>query len=449
VPLSFGTDGVRGRANDELTPEHALRFGRAVVVVLGAASLLVGRDTRRSGAALVAAVCAGAASEGADVVDLGVLPTPAVALRCARDDVAGIVVSASHNPFEDNGLKVFAAGGAKLDASLERAIEAEAARIEAGDEQRRRPTGPGVGNVRLDTDAHSAYAAMLLAAADPTRLDGLHVVVDCANGAASGIAEEVLGQLGATVTAIGVEPDGCNINDGVGSTAPEAVAAAVAKYGADLGLAFDGDADRCVAVDRTGHVFDGDWLLALFATERKRRGLDGGVVVTVMSNLGFHRAMQAASIAVEEVPVGDRNVLEALRRTGWVLGGEQSGHLVFADRSTTGDGILTGVLLCQLVASRGPLDELARGLLTPVPQVLVNVEVADARALEHAEVVWQRLDEVRAALGERGRVVLRASGTEPCVRIMAEAEDEEELGQVIETLRSCVLEALGGPQPHG
>ncbi len=449
MPLSFGTDGVRGRANDELTPEHALRFGRAVVVVLGAASLLVGRDTRRSGAALVAAVCAGAASEGADVVDLGVLPTPAVALRCARDDVAGIVVSASHNPFEDNGLKVFAAGGAKLDASLERAIEAEAARIEAGDEQRRRPTGPGVGNVRLDTDAHSAYAAMLLAAADPTRLDGLHVVVDCANGAASGIAEEVLGQLGATVTAIGVEPDGCNINDGVGSTAPEAVAAAVAKYGADLGLAFDGDADRCVAVDRTGHVFDGDWLLALFATERKRRGLDGGVVVTVMSNLGFHRAMQAASIAVEEVPVGDRNVLEALRRTGWVLGGEQSGHLVFADRSTTGDGILTGVLLCQLVASRGPLDELARGLLTPVPQVLVNVEVADARALEHAEVVWQRLDEVRAALGERGRVVLRASGTEPCVRIMAEAEDEEELGQVIETLRSCVLEALGGPQPHG
>jgi phosphoglucosamine mutase len=449
VPLSFGTDGVRGRANDELTPEHALRFGRAVVAVLGATHILVGRDTRRSGAALVAAVCAGAASEGADVVDLGVLPTPAVALRCARDDVAGIVVSASHNPFDDNGLKVFAAGGTKLDATLERAIEAEADRIEAGNEQRRRPTGPGVGNVRLDADARSAYTSMLLASADATRLDGLHVVVDCANGAASGIAEEVLGQLGATVTAIGVEPDGCNINDGVGSTAPEAVAAAVAKLGADLGLAFDGDADRCVAVDRAGRVLDGDWLLALFATERKRRGLKGGVVVTVMSNLGFHRAMQAASIAVEEVPVGDRNVLEALRRTGWVLGGEQSGHLVFADRSTTGDGILTGVLLAQLVATRGPLEELARGLLTPVPQVLVNVDVADARALEHADAVWQRLEEVRASLGERGRVVLRASGTEPCVRIMAEAEDPEELNEVIETLRRCVLETLGGPQPHG
>jgi phosphoglucosamine mutase len=444
APLSFGTDGVRGRANDELTPEHALRFGRAVVTVLGATTLLVGRDTRRSGGMLAAAVCAGAASEGADVIDLGVLPTPGVAARCVRERRAGVMVSASHNPFADNGLKVFAGGGTKLAEGVETAIEEAAERL---DDAAVRPTGRDVGTIRVDADARATYASTLLSSVDDTSLDGLRIVVDCANGAASGIAPAVFEKLGATVIAIGDDPDGCNINAGVGSTSLHALVTAVVDERADFGLAFDGDADRCLAVDRFGHLLDGDWLLALFATERKRKGLDGGVVVTVMSNLGLHHAMRAAGVPVEEVPVGDRHVIEALERTGWRLGGEQSGHLVFADRATTGDGVLTGLLLAQLVASRGPLDTLCDGLLTPVPQLLVNVEVGDTAALAGAADVWTRVEQVRAVLGERGRVVLRASGTEPCVRIMVEAEDADELQRVVDDLRAVVLRALGGVKP--
>jgi phosphoglucosamine mutase len=442
--VTFGTDGVRGRANEDLTPEHALAFGRATVSVLGATTLLVGRDTRRSGAMLAAAVCAGAASEGADVVDLGVLPTAGVAARCVRKGDSGVVVSASHNPFSDNGLKVFAGGGTKLGDDLEAAIEAAVARFD--EEHATRPTGRDVGTIRIDGDARSTYASTLLAAAESTSLDGLHLVVDCANGAASGIAPAIFEKLGATVVAIGDEPDGCNINAGVGSTAPQALADAVVSHRADLGLAFDGDADRCIAVERSGRVLDGDWLLALFALEHQRRGVAGGVVVTVMSNLGLHRAMREAGIDVEEVPVGDRHVLEALGRTGWCLGGEQSGHLVFPDRTTTGDGVLTGLLLAQLVAARGPLERLTDGLLVPVPQRIVNVEVADPLALDGADEVWARVALARDALGDRGRVVLRASGTEPCVRIMVEAEDDGELVRIVEDLRSTVLITLGAPK---
>ena len=391
---------------------------------------------------LAAAVCAGAASQGAEVVDLGVLPTPGVAARCVREGHAGVMVSASHNPFVDNGLKVFAGGGTKLGEGVEAAIEDEAARLDGDGASR--PTGRDVGTVRVDGDARSAYAATLLSAVDGTSLGGLRIVVDCANGAASGIAPGVLEKLGATVVAIGDEPDGCNINAGVGSTAPDTLATAVVGHRADFGLAFDGDADRCIAVDRDGRVLDGDWLLALFATERKRLGLNGGVVVTVMSNLGLHHAMRDAGIPVVEVPVGDRHVVEALERTGWRLGGEQSGHLVFADRATTGDGVLTGLLLAQLVADRGPLEQLCEGLLSPVPQVLVNVEVADTRALADATGVWARVELARTSLGDRGRVVLRASGTEPCVRIMVEAEDPDELQRVLDDLRGAVLRSLGG-----
>jgi phosphoglucosamine mutase len=444
APLSFGTDGVRGRANGDLTPEDALAFGRAVVTVLGSTSLLVGRDTRRSGAMLAAAVCAGASSEGADVVDLGVLPTPGVAARCVRDRRAGVVVSASHNPFADNGLKVFAGGGTKLAEGTEHAIADAASHLDDG---AGRPTGRDVGTIRVDDDARSTYAATLLAAVDDVSLGGLHVVVDCANGAASGIAPAIFEKLGATVTAIGDEPDGCNVNAGVGSTSTHTLSATVVERRADLGVAFDGDADRCIAVDRDGRVLDGDWLIALFAMERKRRGLEGGVVVTVMSNLGLHLALRAANIAVEEVPVGDRHVVEALERTGWRLGGEQSGHLVFADRATTGDGVLTGLLLAQLVAERGPLETLCEGLLVPVPQLLINVDVADTAALAGAADVWACVEKVRASLGERGRVVLRASGTEPCVRIMVEAADADELERCADDLRSVVLRALGGSKP--
>ena len=447
APLSFGTDGVRGRANDELTPEYALAFGRAVVRVLGPARLFVGRDTRRSGAMLAASLSAGAASEGTDVIDLGVLPSGGVASRCARDRHPGVIVSASHNTFEDNGLKALSARGTKLAASVESEIEIEVAR---GLAMLTRPTGADVGVVRCDEAPVATYVAGLLAAARPTRLDGLHVVIDCANGAASGIAPDLLRTMGAQVTAIGDAPDGCNINLRCGSTAPEVLAAVVVNARADLGFAVDGDADRCIAVDGAGHVLDGDWLLALFALDAHARGsLNGGIVVTVMSNLGLHRAMRTAGIEVQEVPLGDRHVAEALERTGWALGGEQSGHVIFADRATTGDGVLTGVLLAQLVAERGPLERLTDGLLVPVPQLLVNVQVADTGALADASEVWAHVEKSRAALGERGRVLVRASGTESLVRIMVEAEDEAEMRQTAEELCGVVLDALGDRRGPG
>jgi phosphoglucosamine mutase len=450
VPLLFGTDGVRGRANDELTPEVAVAFGRAVVRTLGGATLLVGRDPRRSSPMLAAAVCAGAASEGADVADLGVIPTAGVAAHCVRLAAPGVVVSASHNPYGDNGLKVLAGSGRKLDASVESAIETALLSARGAGASRARPTGRGVGLVRAVDDARSWYASELLAAASGASLSGLRVVVDCANGAASGIAPEVFAELGATVTSIGDDPDGCNINDKVGSTAPQALADAVVAAGADLGVALDGDADRCIAVDATGRVLDGDWLLALFATHRHRAGtLGGGVVLTVMSNLGLHHALRDASIQVVEVPVGDRHVAEALARTGWMLGGEQSGHVVFADRATTGDGILTGLLLAQLIAVSGPLATLTDGLLVPVPQVLVNVDVADTTSLDDAAAVWAAVADAQHELGERGRVLVRASGTEPLVRLMVEAEDEAMLQRIVDVLRASVLDALGPPTAPG
>ena len=450
APLTFGTDGVRGRANAELTPELALALGRAVARALPARVLLVGRDTRRSSAMLAGALCAGAASEGTEVVDVGVMPTPGVAALCAKRRAPGVVVSASHNPFADNGIKVLGTGGIKLDAAVEVAIEAELERLCAAPDEAPRPTGRAIGVVRTDETARAAYVAALREASDVTSLSGLHIVVDCANGAASGLAPAVLRGFGAAVTSIGDEPDGCNINDKVGTTSPAALVDAVLASRADLGLSLDGDADRCLAVDAAGCVLDGDWLLALFATDRLRRGtLDGGVVVTVMSNLGFHRAMRDAGIPVEAVPVGDRHVLEALARTGWVLGGEQSGHLVFADRATTGDGLLTGILLAQLVATRGPLHALVDGLIAPVPQLLVNVEVGDAAALGDATVVWQAVERHRAELGDGGRVVLRASGTESLVRIMVEAERDADAQRIADSLRTVVVGALGIPGRQG
>ncbi|HEV3211918.1 MAG TPA: phosphoglucosamine mutase [Acidimicrobiales bacterium] len=448
MPLVFGTDGVRGRANDELTPEVAVAFGRAVVRTLGDATLLVGRDTRRSSPMLAAAVCAGAAAEGANVEDLGVIPTAGVAAHCVRHGDPGVVVSASHNPYGDNGLKVLAGSGRKLDPSVEAAIEAAfaSARLEVP------PARPGrdVGVVRAVEDARAWYASRLLTAAGDGSLSGVRVVVDCANGAASGLAADVFAALGAAVSAIGDDPDGCNINDKVGSTSPQSLADAVVAAGADLGVALDGDADRCIAVDANGRVLDGDWLLALFATHRRRAGtLGGGVVVTVMSNLGLHHALRDAGIEVVEVPVGDRHVAEALARTGWILGGEQSGHVVFADRATTGDGVLTGLLLAQLVASHGPLASLTEGLLSPVPQVLVNVEVADVAALESAASVWSDVAAAQRELGDRGRVLVRASGTESLVRLMVEAEDEAALQRVVDVLRTSVVDALGAPTGPG
>jgi phosphoglucosamine mutase len=442
VPLAFGTDGVRGHA-DELTDDVAVAFGGAVVRTLGAGTLLVGRDTRESSPRLAAAVAKGAAAAGATVVDLGVLPTPGVAAHAVARAAPGVVVSASHNPFRDNGLKVLSAAGRKLEAADELAIErAFATRVAVVDA----PSG----RVVEDPGARAWYAAWLAAAAGAPALTGLRVVVDCANGAAAGIAPGVFAELGATVTSIGDEPDGRNINDKVGSTSPQALADAVVAARADLGVALDGDADRCVAVDAAGRIYDGDWLLALFATDRAREGtLGGGVVVTVMSNLGLHHTLRGAGVEVVEVPVGDRHVAEALARTGWSLGGEQSGHLVFADAATTGDGTLTALVLAGLVARRGALASLTDGLLAPVPQMLVNVDVADATALEGADEVWADVEVARRELGERGRVVLRASGTEPLVRVMVEAEDEAQLQRIVDRLRTSVVQALGSPSRPG
>jgi phosphoglucosamine mutase len=447
-PIRFGTDGVRGVANSELTAELALALGRAVARTLRAPELLIARDTRLSGTMLAAAFSAGAASEGSVVVDLGVLPTPGVAALCAQRSLPGVVISASHNPFADNGIKVLAVGGVKLSSDAERDIEDELERLLAGQDAPVLPTGEGVGSIVDDAlEGRAAYVSFLRGQAADGALAGLHLVVDAANGAASGIAEEVLTALGATVTAIGDVPDGVNINREVGATSPEALCAAVVAAGADMGLALDGDADRCIVVDASGTIRNGDWIIALLATERHSEGtLGGGVVVTVMTNLGFHIAMAKAGIAVEEVPVGDRHVVEALDRTGWLLGGEQSGHIVFTDRATTGDGLLTGILVADLVARRGPLASITEGLLETVPQLLVNVRVADAARLDGAARVWEAVSSYREELGGSGRVVLRASGTEPLVRVMVEATDPDDAHRIADSLRSIVLAELGGAE---
>jgi phosphoglucosamine mutase len=427
VGVRFGTDGIRGVANAELGAEVVLALGRAAARMLPARAFVVGRDTRRSGPLLQAALSAGMASEGADVVDLGVIPTPGVAWAASRRGLPGAVISASHNPFTDNGVKLIGAGGLKLSDTEEEAVEAELDRILTGEGKARRPpTGPAVGVLVAEHESLGDYVEHLVAATEGRDLAGLKVVVDCANGAASTVAPTVLGRLGADLRVVCAEPDGTNINAGCGSTDPELLAAEVRSSGAEVGLALDGDADRLLAVDHTGTVWSGDELLALFAADLAARGRLAGntVVVTVMSNLGLRLALAEQGITVRETPVGDRYVLEALEADGLTLGGEQSGHLVFRDLATTGDGVLTGVLLLDLLRRSGrPLAELAAAAMVRLPQVLHNVAVADPAAVVGAPEVQDELAAVRQALGERGRVVLRASGTEPLVRVMVEAPE--------------------------
>jgi len=445
VPLEFGTDGVRGLANAELTPELVLALGRAAARVLGGPFLL-GRDTRRSGPMLQAAFSAGAASEGVAVVDLGVLPTPGVAFVSARWDAPGAVISASHNPFPDNGVKLFAPGGRKLTVAEERTLEDELAAIVAGTAGGARPTGAGVGSLDADPAALEAYAAHLVASIEGRTLEDLTVVLDCGHGAASVVAPDVVSVTGATVHVIGAEPDGTNVNDGCGSTDLGALRKAVAEHGADLGLAFDGDADRVLAVDAGGGVVDGDHLIALCALDLRGRGRlkDDTVVVTVMTNLGFRRAMEAAGIAVHETPVGDRHVLEALDAGGWSLGGEQSGHLIFRALATTGDGILTGLQVLDLVARTGrPLADLASQAMTRLPQVLHNVAVAARADGDATRLLAPAVEAEQARLGADGRVLVRPSGTEPVVRVMVEATTEEQAEGVALRLAAEVARVLG------
>lgn len=443
MSLRFGTDGVRGVANAELTPELVLALGRAAARTLGGSRFAVGRDTRVSGPLLQAALTAGMAAEGADVVDLGVVPTPAVAWVAAADGVPAAVISASHNPFPDNGIKFFAAGGRKLSDDAESRLEAELDRVLAHGGSAR--TGQAVGRIRPDPAAADRYEEAVAATLEGRRLDGLRVVLDCANGAAHRVGPAVVRRLGADVTVICDGPDGTNINAGCGSTHPERLQAEVVRCRAHAGLAFDGDADRVVAVDHAGRLVDGDQLLAMCALDLRRRGRLRGdtVVVTVMTNLGFHRAMAAHGIRVVATAVGDRYVLEALEENGWSLGGEQSGHIIFRDLATTGDGLLTGVQVLDLVCRSGrPLAELA-GVMERMPQVLRNVRVADRDGLEEAVSLWEEVRAVEALLGDRGRVLVRPSGTEPVVRVMVEAPTREAADAAAERLCVAITRALG------
>ncbi|MEX2288781.1 MAG: phosphoglucosamine mutase [Mycobacteriales bacterium] len=436
----FGTDGVRARANgDVLTPELALAVARSAAHELlarrdktGRPLAVIGRDTRPSGPMLEAAAAAGFASAGVDVQLLGVVPTPVVAHACARGGAdLGLVISASHNPMPDNGLKLFGPGGWKLPDEVEVALEAGLGAA------RERPTGTGLGGISAASDPVASYVEGLLAAL-PARPAGLKVVVDCAQGAASVLAPEVYRLAGAEVVPIAADGDGARINDGCGATHLELLQAAVVEHAADLGLAHDGDADRCLAVDAAGTVVDGDQLLALLAVALHERGRLAGdtVVATVMSNLGFVRAMDSRGITVVQTAVGDRYVLEAMRAGGHVLGGEQSGHTVLLDHATTGDGLLTGLSVLGRMAETGQSLASLAAVMTRLPQVLVNVRAGRTRALDPD--VLDAVAREEGLLGASGRVLLRPSGTEPLVRVMVEAESAEQADGVAQRLAAVV-----------
>ncbi|MCB1288659.1 phosphoglucosamine mutase [Mycolicibacterium sp.] len=428
----FGTDGVRGVANRELTAELGLALSAAAARRLAPATTghrfaVVGRDPRASGEMLEAAVIAGLTSEGVDALLVGVLPTPAVAYLTAayRADL-GVMISASHNPMPDNGIKIFGPGGHKLDDDAEDRIEELVAQGPG-----LRPVGAQIGRVRRAHDALDRYLDHIVAAAG-TRLDGLTVVVDCANGAAFAAAPRAYAAAGARVIAINAEPDGLNINDGCGSTHLDQLRSAVVTHGADLGLAHDGDADRCLAVDAAGEVVDGDAIMTVIALAMREAGelAADTLVTTVMSNMGLHLAMREAGIAVRTTAVGDRYVLEELRAGRYSLGGEQSGHIVLPAFGTTGDGILTGLrLMSRMAQTRATLAQLAAPMRS-LPQVLINVEVADKASAAQAPAVRSAVSQAEAELGDTGRILLRPSGTEQIVRVMVEAADEDTARQV-------------------
>ncbi len=442
----FGTDGVRGLANRDVTAELALDLAVAAAHVLGDTGAfeghrpkaVVGRDPRASGEFLEAAVVAGLASAGVDVILVGVLPTPGVAfLTDALGADLGVMLSASHNPMPDNGIKFFSRGGHKLDDVIEDAIEQRLR------EPWERPTGAAVGRVTHNPNAAGLYEHHLLATV-PHHLDGLTIVVDCANGAASYLAQEVYTAAGATVIAIHATPDGLNINDGCGSTHMDDLVAAVLANGADAGIAHDGDADRCLAVDAHGNLVDGDHILAILASAMNTSGalIDGTVVATVMANLGFKKAMEVAEITVIETGVGDRYVLEAMRAGGFVLGGEQSGHVVMSSYATTGDGLLTGLHLLSEVARTGrSLADLAAAV-TKLPQVLINVRGVDRSGIDGSAILLAAIAQAEQELGDSGRVLLRPSGTEPVIRVMVEAVSEEEATRVGAVLADVVRAEL-------
>jgi len=453
----FGTDGIRGIANADLSTDLVDRVGRAAVLVLartGRGRFALGRDPRISGDLLEAAMAAGICSFGADVLRLGVLPTPGVAHLARTLSVnAGIVISASHNPVEDNGVKFFAETGFKLPDALEDEMEAALEQVPGYP----RPTGAAVGRILGVSDAADRYLAHVASMAGG-RLNGWRVVVDCANGATSGIAPALWERLGATVIPLHAAPDGTNINAGTGSTHPEVIQDAVVAHGADLGFAHDGDGDRVIAADRHGHLVDGDTIMGITALHRHARGMLPGslVVATVMSNLGFERALHRAGIRLERVRVGDRYVLERMLETGARVGGEQSGHVLFLDRTTTGDGLVTAVELVNVILESGRSLEELRAPFLRYPQVLLNVRVPDPGRWANDPEIARAVVQAKRRLRGRGRVLIRASGTEPLVRVMTECEDGQtadaiarELGDLIARRLGASVGQISAPTPDG
>jgi phosphoglucosamine mutase len=447
----FGTDGIRGTANVEpMTSETIVRLGRAVAHVVKDGprrhKIIIGKDTRLSGYMLESALTSGICSMGVDVLLIGPLPTPGIAFltRSMRAD-AGVVISASHNPFQDNGIKFFSSTGFKLPDEVERKIE----RLVLDDEiVHLRPTASEVGKAFRIDDAAGRYNVFLKNTFPKSlTLDGLKIAIDCANGAAYRIGPEVLSELGADVIELGVEPDGENINRDCGALHPEKLAAAVRAHGADVGIAVDGDGDRAILVDERGEVVDGDEVLAMVGIDLARRGQlrNGGVVATVMSNVGLDVALRAHGVRLVRVQVGDRYVVEEMVRSGYVLGGEQSGHIVFLEHGTTGDGLLTGLAVLALVVEGGrPLSEMRR-VMTRFPQALVNVPVRERRDLQTLPDVQKVIAHVNEQLGERGRVLVRYSGTEALVRVMVEGEQRPQVERFVEEIAAALRSTLAAP----
>lgn len=447
MTLRFGTDGIRGVANRELTPELVTALGRAAARVLGTdRPFVIGRDTRRSGPLIEAALVAGICSEGADVELAGVVPTPTVAFLASSRGAPGAMISASHNSFEDNGVKLFAPGGQKMSDALEQRIEEELREL-AVSSPGPGPGGSAVGVVRPMRDSIDEYIPHVVGSMEGRSLESLTIVLDCGNGAAFRTAPKIFRELGATVEILNAAPDGTNINANSGSTDPSHLQQAVVDRGARAGLAFDGDADRVIAVDERGGLVDGDQIIAVCALDLAERDRlrNRAVVATVMSNLGLRKCLETHGLGFVEVPVGDRHVIDEMERRDLVLGGEQSGHVIFRDHATSGDGVLTGAMLLDVVVGTGHSLSLLAGVMQRFPQILRNVPVRDRGALDEAGEFWEEAASIERDLGPDGRVLVRPSGTESVVRVMVEAPGVEQAELVADRLVGAVQRACGAP----
>jgi phosphoglucosamine mutase len=442
--LTFGTDGVRGKFGTELTESYAADLAVVAAQVLQCKTVVIGRDTRESGVLLETAIANALVKEGIETQLMGVAPTPAIAFSAMRRNVVAIAITASHNLYQDNGIKIFGAGGRKLSDSEQEEIEKQLI-------ERTRNSATGAIGASSDLaktakpELVKEYCDWLSQIVDTTDFSKLHVVLDCANGAYSNVAPEVFTKLGATVTTINATPDGRNINEQCGATHPAMLCSVVKSVGAHFGIAFDGDGDRLIAVDETGEIVDGDHLIAISATEMKRRGTlrNNKVAVTVMTNIGFHQAMKKAEIEVVTTPVGDRSVLAALEENSLVLGGEQSGHIIYRDLATTGDGLLAALMLSAIVAgAKKTLGEIASAAMTSFPQVLINLRVS--KRVENIEKLFEsEIAVAEKSLQANGRVLVRASGTEPMVRVMVEASQQATAESVAATLAQAITTRLG------